>query len=92
MRFFICLAMPSHPCRACADFLRVGSLRRMDKAVLPFSLHCCDSSKATAVDELKEMLKAAASSAEAAVVECVLHSHSRPLPYARPVLLAVLQC
>jgi hypothetical protein len=57
------------------EFLRIGSLKRMDKAVLPFSLHCCESSKSTAVDELKEMLKAVSSAAEAAIIECVLPSH-----------------
>ena len=46
-------------------------MKRMDKAVLPFSLHCESSSKSSVVAELKEMLKAAASPAEAAIIECV---------------------
>ena len=46
-------------------------MKRMDKAVLPYSLHCCESSRSSAIGELKDMLKAAASPAEAAIIECV---------------------
>ncbi len=54
------------------DFLRIGSVKRMDRAVLPFSLHCESSKSSSVVGELKEMLKTAASPAEAAIIECVL--------------------
>ena len=42
---------------AYADFLRVGPLKRMDKALLPYSLHCSESSSSNdALKELKDML------------------------------------
>ncbi len=40
-----------------ADFLRVGPLKRMDKALLAYSLHCSESrSSNDATKELKDML------------------------------------
>lgn len=40
-----------------ADFLRVGPLKRMDKALLAYSLHCSESrSSNDALKELKDML------------------------------------
>ena len=65
-------------CCACVDFLRIGSVKRMDKAVLPYSLHCCESSKSSAIGELKDMLKAAASPQVAAIIECTPCSSRLP--------------
>lgn len=51
----------------------MGNLRRMGRALLPFSLHCSESKgAASAVLELKEMLKHASSLAEASAIECAL--------------------
>ncbi|KAK9844143.1 hypothetical protein WJX81_005799 [Elliptochloris bilobata] len=56
------------------DFLRVGALRRIDRRLLHHSLHCgaggCSRNDATA--ELADMLKAATSPAEAAVLHAEL--------------------
>ena len=50
--------------------IRVGALRRIDKRLLPHSLHAVDSkAKGDAVGELKDMLAAAATAAEAAVIQ-----------------------
>ena len=43
----------------------------MDRALLPFSLHCSEAKgAASAVPELKEMLKQASSPAETSAIEC----------------------
>jgi hypothetical protein len=39
------------------QFLRVGPLRRIDKRLLPYSLHASSSSSSTALSELQDMLK-----------------------------------
>ena len=50
--------------------VRVGALRRIDKRLLPYSLHAVDSkASGDAIAELKDMLAAAASAAEAAVIQ-----------------------
>jgi hypothetical protein len=42
----------------CSDFLRVGPLRRIDRKLLPYSLHASESkSHASAAAELKDMLR-----------------------------------
>ena len=64
------MLISAQACYVRTDFLRIGSVKRMDRAVLPFSLHC-ESSKSSAVGELKEMLKTAASPAETAIIQCV---------------------
>ena len=54
----------------CADFIRVGSLRRIDKRLLPYSLHARQNSgKTDAVSELTEMLKASSSPQEQALLQ-----------------------
>jgi len=58
-----------------ADFLRVGSLPRIDKGVLPHSLHAAADSKSKrggAAAELKDMLAAAICPREAAIIQCVM--------------------
>lgn len=47
----------------CTDFLRIGSLRRMDPRLLPHSLHASDS-KASGLAELKQALKEGVSGSE----------------------------
>lgn len=50
--------------------IRVGALQRIDKRLLPHSLHAVDSkAKHDAVTALKDMLAAAATAAEAAVIQ-----------------------
>ena len=75
-----------------ADVVRVGALRRIDKRLLPYSLHAVDSkASGDAIAELKDMLAASASAAEAAVIQkeldlakqvLLLTFHSHALPYA----------
>ena len=57
-----------------ADMLRVGPLRRLDKRLLPHSLHCSQVTKgpSEAVAELQAMLQEAASSADTAVIHAEL--------------------
>jgi len=54
--------------RGFSDFLRVGSLPRMARAVLPHALHAADDSR-DAVTQLKEMLKSANDGAEEALLK-----------------------
>lgn len=63
-----CVLLPA------ADFLRVGALRRIDGRLLGNSLHCCGAgpSRSDAAAELADMLKAATSPAEAAVLRAEL--------------------
>lgn len=64
-----------------ADVVRVGALRRIDKRLLPYSLHAVDSrAHGDAIAELKDMLAASASAAEAAVIQ-------KELDLAKQVLL-----
>lgn len=50
--------------------MRVGALRRIDKRLLPYSLHAVDSKAHNdAIGELKAMLAAAPTPAEAAVIQ-----------------------
>jgi hypothetical protein len=55
-----------------ADFLRVGSLPRIHKAVLPHSLHATSADarakKGGAAAELKDMLARASSPSEASII------------------------
>lgn len=53
-----------------SDFLRVGSLRRIDRALLGYSLHCSEAKgQQDAAEELKQMLAAASNPAEAALIQ-----------------------
>ena len=62
-----------------ADFIRIGPVRRMDRALLPFSLHSTARGRSETAAELEEMLKAAGSLAEAAVIRVEL-AQACPLP------------
>ena len=57
-----------------ADFLRVGALRRIDRRLLRHSLHCGAGGRERSDEaaELADMLKAATSPAEAAVLRAEL--------------------
>ena len=61
-------------CVDCADLLRVGPLRRLDKRLLPFSLHCSNVTKgpSEAVAELQAMLQESPSSEDAAAIQAEL--------------------
>ena len=62
----------------CTDFLRVGALRRLDRRLLPQSLHASESrATATAAAELREMLKEAGSPAERAAIQAELAAAER---------------
>lgn len=64
-----------------ADVVRVGALQRIDKRLLPYSLHAVDSrAKSDAAVALKDVLAAAASASEAAVIQ-------KELDLAKQVLL-----
>lgn len=53
-----------------ADFIRVGSLRRIDKRLLPHSLHARQNSgKSDAASEIADMLKSCSDPKEAAVLK-----------------------
>ncbi len=58
----------------CTDFLRVGALRRIDRRLLRHSLHCGAGGRERGDEaaELADMLKAATSPAEAAVLRAEL--------------------
>lgn len=60
--------------RCAADFLRVGALRRIDRRLLRHSLHCGAGGRERGdeASELADMLKAATSPAEAAVLRAEL--------------------
>ena len=55
-----------------ADFLRVGSLPRIHKEVLPYSLHATSADarakKGGAASELRDMLARATSPSEASII------------------------
>uniref|UniRef100_A0A1D1ZXG7 AAA+ ATPase domain-containing protein n=2 Tax=Auxenochlorella protothecoides TaxID=3075 RepID=A0A1D1ZXG7_AUXPR len=55
----------------CTDFLRLGPLKRIDRRLLPYSLHA-SKTKATGISELKEMIKATTSQAEACLLRAEL--------------------
>lgn len=63
-----------------ADLLRVGPLRRLDKRLLPHSLHCSTVTKGAseAVAELQAMLQEANSPAEAASIQAELEQVTSP--------------
>lgn len=66
-----------------ADFLRVGSLRRIDKRLLPHSLHARQNSgKSDAASELADMLKTCTDPQEAALLR-------RELEQVSPLFLSV---
>lgn len=57
----------------CLEFLRVGSLRRINRELFGQCLHCSDSKVALgAAEELKEMLKEASSPVETAFLQAEL--------------------
>ena len=66
-----------------ADFLRVGALRRVHRRLLPHTLHCSAERQGLkeAAHELQEMLKAAPSPEDTALLQaelaqvCCLGSH-----------------
>ena len=64
----------SHGSWCAADFLRVGALRRIDRRLLRHSLHCGAGGRERGDEaaELADMLKAATSPAEAAVLRAEL--------------------
>ena len=55
-----------------ADLVRVGPVRRMDRALLPFSLHSTARGRSEAAAELEDMLRGATSPAEAAIIRTEL--------------------
>ena len=62
-----------------ADFLRVGSLRRIDKRLLPHSLHARQNSgKSDAASELADMLKTCTDPQEAALLKQELEQVNLP--------------
>ena len=49
--------------------LRIGPLRRIDKRLLPHSLHCCQAKgSGDATAELNDMLRNCTSASEAAII------------------------
>lgn len=53
-----------------ADFLRIGSVKRMDKALLAYSLHCSESrSSNDALKELNDMLSGCTDALERLTIE-----------------------
>ena len=66
----------------CSDFLRVGPLRRVASALLARSLHASESSRSTAASELRAMLAAAGSPAEAAALRGELEDVEKGEPAA----------
>lgn len=64
------IAEKAHAVLYDADFIRVGSLKRIDKRLLPYSLHARQNSgKGDAVSELTDMLKASTSPGEQALLQ-----------------------
>ena len=58
---------------ACADMIRVGPLRRIDRALLGHSLHSSGRAKSSeAVHELTEMLRQCTSPSEEAILKAEL--------------------
>ena len=72
--------------RGFTNFLRVGSLPRMARAVLPNALHIADDSK-DAVAQVKEMLKTAADGVEEAMLRCV-----RDANWEAPDCVGLMRC
>ena len=70
----ILMKRSSHGSWCAADFLRVGALRRIDRRLLRHSLHCGAGGRerGDGAAELADMLKAATSPAEAAVLRAEL--------------------
>lgn len=66
----------------CADFLRLGALRRVHRQLLPHTLHCSGDKGGhkEAVHELQEMLKAAAGPEETALLQAELASVRARMP------------
>lgn len=59
------------------DFIRVGSLPKISKSVLKYSLHCGDtdgSMSTSGVEELKKMLKECNDQEEKVILKCVSSS------------------
>lgn len=55
------------------DLIRVGSLSKISKSVLKYSLHCSDLDGRTSsngVEEIKKMLKECTNRDEAAILKC----------------------
>ena len=52
-----------------ADFLRIGPVKRMDKALLAYSLHCSGSRSSEAMKELNDMLSASTDAVEQLAIQ-----------------------
>lgn len=53
-----------------AEFLRIGSVKRMDKALLAYSLHCSESrSSHDALKELNDMLSGCSDAVERSTIQ-----------------------
>ena len=53
-----------------AEFLRIGSVKRMDKALLAYSLHCSESrSSNDALKELNDMLSGCTDAVEQSIIQ-----------------------